>query len=514
MAPPTLPERIGRYRIVDMLGRGAMGVVYKGHDDSIDRPVAIKTIRPELLDADASGEWLERFRREARAAGRCQHRGIVAIYELGEESGAPFLAMEFVEGRQLEVVLREQGALAMTRAAGIITQVLEALGYAHGQGVVHRDVKPANIMLLGGQTVKVADFGVARLDTLHLTRDGMMVGTPSYMAPEQFTGGTVDHRADLYAAAVLFYEMLTGRRPFEGKTTAELMYQAAHTTPPPVSRAAPALGTRFDSVLAKGLARDPDARYQSAGAFVRALGRALEEAPQGEQAMQTQIAAPPPGSPRMEQTGSRPQPATMVSAAGWPPPPAPSMPPPAPSWPPPPAPGWTHAPSPPPPPILIDVSARRVIDGLAADLTATIGPNAMSVLARAAAQAATLEELCRLASAEIADPFMRQVFMEKAAARIAGQGNAPMPPPPAPSMMQPAPAMPPPAPSPLPTSIPTPVVERATRALAEFIGPIARVHVRNALAVSPTQDQFLRALANHLDTETERGQFLAKARSG
>lgn len=160
--------------------------------------------------------------------------------------------------------------------------------------------------------------------------------------------------------------------------------------------------------------------------------------------------------------------------------------------------------------------ARRIIDGLAADLTATIGPNAMSVLARAAAQATTLEELCRLAAAEIADPFTRQVFIEKAAARIAGQGNAPMPPPPAPSMMPPpAPSMmPPPAPSPLPTSIPTQVVDRATRALAEFIGPIARVHVRNALAVSPTQDQFLRALANHLDTETERGQFLAKARSG
>jgi serine/threonine-protein kinase len=530
-APANTPERIGRYRIVSVLGRGAMGVVYKGHDDSIDRPVAIKTIRPELLEADGSGEWLERFQREARAAGRCQHRGIVAIYELGEAAGAPFLAMEFVEGRPLEATLRDQGALALTRATNIITQVLDALGYAHGKGVVHRDVKPANIMLVNGSSVKVADFGVARLDTLHMTRDGMMVGTPSYMAPEQFTGGAVDHRTDLYAAGVVLYEMLSGRRPFEGKSTAELMYQVAHSNPPPLSRMAPGVGSRFDTVLMRALTRDPDARFQSAGAFVRALSRTLEETASAptDRADQTLVAPashqpPPPAPTPAPPAWQSQQAATLVSSPGWPPPPAPAWPAPGPQqmapWPPPPAPGWTPSSS--PSPILHDASARRVIDGLAADLTALTGQGGVSILARAAAQASTLEELCRLAATEIGDTFIRQVFLEKAAARIAGHGNvaaAPMSPP-APT---PAPASPP-APTPSLTttsmfgqappgaSVSPQLVERATRALAEFVGPIARIHVRNAIAGAMTDDQFLRTLAAHLDTEAERGQFMAKAR--
>ena len=189
----SIPRSIGRYRIQELLGAGAMGEVYRAHDPSIDRPVAIKVLRPELITASGAEQLLERFRREARAAGRRFHPNIVAIWDFGEEDGIPFIVMELIEGKSLDEILKGSGLLAADRSIFIMTQVLNALGFAHENGVIHRDVKPSNIMVLQQDHVKVADFGIARIDASDFTIVGDLLGTPAYMAPEQLAGGPVDH---------------------------------------------------------------------------------------------------------------------------------------------------------------------------------------------------------------------------------------------------------------------------------------------------------------------------------
>jgi serine/threonine protein kinase len=175
----TLPPRIGRYRVTGMLGRGAMGVVYRAHDAAIDREVAIKTIHRRLLRGEEGAEWLERFRREVRAAGRCVHPNIVTVFEYGEEAGAPYIVMEYVQGRELRSYLKDRQPLPLANAVAIVIQMLQALGQAHAAGVVHRDIKPANIILLADGQVKITDFGIARLEaSSNMTQDGMTVGTP------------------------------------------------------------------------------------------------------------------------------------------------------------------------------------------------------------------------------------------------------------------------------------------------------------------------------------------------
>ena len=268
----TQPPSIGRYRILKILGRGGMGVVYLGYDDAIDRQVAIKTIHRQLLDHEGGVEWLERFRREVRAAGRCLHPNIVTVFEYGEADGAPYIVMEYVQGRELRDYLKERQPLPLDSAIAIIVQVLNALSHAHAQGVVHRDIKPANIIVLADGQVKVTDFGIARMDaSSDLTQAGMMVGSPSYMAPEQFSDQHPDHRADVYSAGVVLFELLTGVRPFSGRNASELMYQVLTETHQRATQLNPALPTELDAVLDRALAKTPGQRFQDAGAFIAAL---------------------------------------------------------------------------------------------------------------------------------------------------------------------------------------------------------------------------------------------------
>ena len=280
----TMPVTIGTYRIESVLGHGAMGVVYRGHDPVLDRTVAIKTIRAELIAAGDDGfeddDWHARFRHEARAAARCTHPNIVTIYDFGETpDGSPYLVMEFVEGRELRRHLGEGRQFDLPAAALILRQILRALDCAHLLGIVHRDIKPANVILLADGMVKVTDFGIARLSGgTGLTQTGAMVGTPNYMSPEQFTGGTLDRRADLYACAVIAYELLTGQRPYPGPTPPALLHQILNTTPPRPSALRPSLPAALDAVLLRGLARDPGARFADACEFQRALDAALAPA--------------------------------------------------------------------------------------------------------------------------------------------------------------------------------------------------------------------------------------------
>ncbi|MGH8697713.1 MAG: protein kinase domain-containing protein, partial [Burkholderiales bacterium] len=264
----TQPQRLGKYELVEVLGKGAMGVVYKAFDPDIHRTVAIKTIRKELIDDDdRAGMLMARFKNEARAAGRLSHPGIVAVYDYGESSSVTYIAMEFVQGASLREYFNRGTRFAERDSVSIMVQVLDALHHAHEQGVWHRDIKPANLIIMNSGRIKVADFGIARIDTSQLTLTGVVMGSPGYMAPEQYSGGTVDWRADLFAAGVVMYQLLTGARAFSG-TTEQIAYKICHERPPSPSAADPGRGwERYDAVIARALAKQPAERFATADAF-------------------------------------------------------------------------------------------------------------------------------------------------------------------------------------------------------------------------------------------------------
>jgi tRNA A-37 threonylcarbamoyl transferase component Bud32 len=275
----AIPEKLGKYEIRRELGHGAMGVVYEGYDPSIERRVALKTIRRDQLERAEAEELISRFRREAQAAGRLTHANIVGIYEFGEDAGTAFIAMEFVEGRELKDYFDANERFSMADIGRIMGELLDALDYSHRQGVVHRDIKPANIILLKGGTVKVADFGIARIDSSTLTQAGSVLGTPSYMSPEQFMGQTVDGRSDIFSAGIVLYQFLTGERPFTGAFTT-IMHKVLMQEPPMPSQLNVQVPPMFDAVITKALAKRPDERYQTASEFAQAI-RAVIASPAG-----------------------------------------------------------------------------------------------------------------------------------------------------------------------------------------------------------------------------------------
>jgi tRNA A-37 threonylcarbamoyl transferase component Bud32 len=269
------PERLGKYEIRSVLGKGAMGIVYKGHDPHIERTVAIKTVRKDLVDKELTAQFLSRFKNEARAAGRLHHPNIVGIYEYGEDDNVAFIAMEFVDGIGLREYLDRKTHFEFGQLVNIMGQLLQALEFAHDRGVIHRDIKPANLIMTAKGELKIADFGIARIDTSELTMDGTVLGTPSYMSPEQCTGRPSDHRSDLFSAAVVFYELLAGEKPFTG-TLEALMYQICTVDPRPPSKVAKlTLPGAIDEMFARALAKSPDARFQTAREFRMALGVAV-----------------------------------------------------------------------------------------------------------------------------------------------------------------------------------------------------------------------------------------------
>ncbi len=276
--PPEIPRFIGKYRIDSVLGTGAMGVVFKGFDPQIEREVAIKTIRPDLMGTEEQTAWTERFAREVRAAARCIHPNVVTIFEFGEVEGFPFIVMEYCPARPLSDFLMSRKAFEVPSALFVVSQVLAALGAAHSAGIVHRDIKPGNVLLLDSGAVKVTDFGIARLESSTMTAHGAMVGTPSYMSPEQYMGRPVDLRSDLFSTAVLAYELLTGQRPFQGATQAELMYRLLNEEPAALYQANPAVPPGIEAAVLRCLAKVPDMRFQSAGEFAGALASGAGDA--------------------------------------------------------------------------------------------------------------------------------------------------------------------------------------------------------------------------------------------
>ncbi|MBU0602948.1 MAG: protein kinase [Gammaproteobacteria bacterium] len=271
----AIPARLGKYEILRELGQGAMGIVYAGRDPVIDRQVAIKTLKREQLERSEADEVIARFKREAQAAGRLNHPNVVAIYEYGEEAdGTAFIAMEFVQGRELKEVFDADERVSLPMVGRIMGQLLAALEHAHRNGVTHRDIKPANIIMLADGTVKVADFGVARLESSNLTQAGTVMGTPSYMSPEQWTGQTVDGRSDLFSAGVVLYQLLTGEKPFTGALTT-IMHKVLKEDPTWPSVLNVHVHPQLDAVVRKALAKRPDDRFQDAAQFRSALDAAL-----------------------------------------------------------------------------------------------------------------------------------------------------------------------------------------------------------------------------------------------
>jgi serine/threonine-protein kinase len=344
MAEEALPQSFGRYRPVEKLGSGAIGTVYRAHDPLIDRFVAIKIIRLDALDDDQKTEYRARFKIEAQAGGRCSHPAIIAIHDAGEADGQPYLVMEYVEGRTLRAILADPAARQTLDPVALMNELLGALGYAHARKIIHRDIKPANVMITPDFRVKVADFGIARLDDSSHTQTGEILGTPSYMAPEQVIGAPVDHRADLFSAAAILFAILTGRPPFAGNSLPETLARLADNREAdltPLSGQAAA----FAPVLRQALAKNPAHRPPDAAAFAAAIRAA---------ATPTASAA---RSPATEDD------ATILT-----------MP----------------APTPKPPPSGIDPKAAEPASAL---LAGYIGPIARLTVTRAIAQAPTLDAL-------------------------------------------------------------------------------------------------------------------------
>jgi serine/threonine-protein kinase len=446
------PDRLGKYEVEAVLGKGAMGIVYKARDPHIERSVAIKTVRKDVLDAELAAQFMARFRNEARAAGRLHHPNIVAIYEYGEDDAVAYIAMEFVDGAGLREYLNRRAHFTLGQISAIVTQLLDALAFAHAQGVVHRDVKPANLILTPTGTLKVADFGIARIDATTLTLTGMVMGTPSYMSPEQCRGLATDARSDLFSVGVVLYELLTRTRPFDGSMEA-IAYRICHERHRPASELAtmpvpPAL----DALIDRALAKDPADRFADARTFAAALRQALA----GE--------APLAG-------GGEP---TLVNL--------------------------TDVPLAEPTRTAFDDATLATIER---QIVRHVGPLARILVRQAATRAHDVRELRAMLGTHIGDARERERFTSDtqpvqasgshaaaAPLRTGGASTASRPPTQDASRpLEPA------------------FIEHTTSRLAVYIGPIARVVARNAAREARDCAEFVELVAQHIGTQ-DRSAFL------
>jgi predicted Ser/Thr protein kinase len=266
-------RRIGRYVLTGRIGKGGMGRVYRGYDEALEREVAVKTLSPEGSQDD---DHRKRFSIEAKAAARMQHPNIVTVYELGEDRGVPFIAMELLPGVDLEALLRAGEPMLLAEALEVMVQVCRGLQFAHDRGIVHRDIKPSNIRVLDDGTAKIMDFGIAKLGASGITKTGMMVGTVHYMSPEQIRGQPLDGRSDVFSLGVILYELLAQRRPFAGEGATEVLYKIVHDEPAPLPQdTLGAAGPALQEVVRRALAKDLDQRWPDAAALGEELARVM-----------------------------------------------------------------------------------------------------------------------------------------------------------------------------------------------------------------------------------------------
>jgi serine/threonine protein kinase len=452
---------IGRYRVEGLVGSGAMGEVYRAYDPVIDRPVAIKILRPELIAGSGSEQWLQRFRREARAAGRRFHPNIVAIWDFGDDNGTPFLAMEYVAGRSLDELIKSSGPLEPSRAVRIIMQVLSALGFAHENGIVHRDVKPSNIIVLQNGDVKVADFGIARIDASEFTIVGDLLGTPAYMAPEQLSGVPVDFRTDLFAAGVILFEMLTGVKPFRGRSITEIISFMETRGPEDIRALNPAVPDSLKRVITKSVAFDPLQRYADAAEFSKAISEAVPAL-----TVEPQVSVLSASEGPLSETKTTPIARAVETSPGE---------------------ASLH------PDLLREIER---------DLATFIGPMASIALRRAVSQTSDLVALYDLLGKQVVNPQDRAEFLARGRQRAAAGLGRPRPSPPQPERAaQSKPDRPLTSPS------PASLVAIETD-LTRYVGPIAKFLVKRELQKFETLTKFCLLLAAHIPDERDRRAFL------
>jgi serine/threonine-protein kinase len=479
------PAQLGKYAISEVLGKGAMGVVYKGFDPHIRRTVALKTIRKELVEDDQADAVLARFRNEAQAAGRLSHPGIVSVYEWGEEGEVVFLAMEYVQGNSLREYFNRGTRFDGRDAISVMVQLLDALHYAHEQGVWHRDIKPANMIIMDNGRLKIADFGIARIDSSNLTQTGAVMGTPGYMAPEQYSGSAVDWRADIFSAGVVMYQLLTGVRPFTGNPDV-IAYKICHEQPTSPSEMNPGGCTdQFDAVTLKALAKNPEDRHQNALAFREAILGAHAEPVSptvSEQTLINEKSRPlwhersrPLGQHESSQP-SQPSPSSAGSPRSHPSQPSGKTVPP---------PGW-------------DAGILKQIEH---QLTLIVGPVAKVLVRRGAANTVDIDMLYALLAENLSSPEERSALLagkrrlqgvpprQPGATTMTVRANV------AAGTRQTAPLTP-------------EAVEQATRRLIVYLGPIAKVLAKRAAEHASTRHHFHLLLAEKIIDPVERDRFL------
>ncbi|SAK86312.1 serine/threonine protein kinase [Caballeronia arationis] len=456
MEPPPV-RSLGRYRIEGTLGAGAMGVVYRAFDPRLDRLVALKTIRHELFETGERASLMARFRNEAQAAGRLSHPNIVGVYDYGETQDTAYIAMEFVAGRGLDVLLdASSGPVEVYTALGWFSQLLAALGFAHAHGIVHRDIKPANLLVTEHGRLQVTDFGIAHVESSTLTVVGSVVGTPSYMSPEQFSGAPADGRSDLFSAAVVLYQMLTGQRPFVGSSPVAVMQQVLRETPRAPSLCNPALPAAFDEVLMRALSKDPAARFQTPAALQQALTDAM--GPSGNAHGDHEIDRTVLVTAASGQTGST-APATdswrgdcVGSPAAW---------------------------------------STATLAGIEARLASQVGPVARLLVARGAARTAELSALVALLAPHIPSDKGRRQFTDAFADDVQTCATHRATPPDG-------------------SHLPHPSVEETQAAalkLAVYLGPIANILARREAARAASLQALYESLAITITNEHDRARF-------
>jgi eukaryotic-like serine/threonine-protein kinase len=512
----THPRSLGKYQIIEVLGEGAMGVVYKAFDPDIRRTVALKTIRALRDDPEGAQMLAARFRTEAQAAGRLSHPGIVAVYDFGRQAGdegdIAFIAMEYIEGQTLAHYLSHKVKFTDVDVAGLMSQLLDALHHAHEQGVWHRDIKPANIILTKNGRLKVADFGIARIDNSQLTQVSTMLGTPAYMAPEQFRGQAIDRRVDVYAAGVMLYVLLTNRPPFVGSPES-LMYQAVHETAVAPSQIdGLTRPTFYDAILSRAMAKEPDRRYASALDFKvdieAALGQPVDTTVWERTIIGVPNTKPNPGDGAAVKTGATAATGvagatgatgTSASRGGTTP--------------------WTQSPT---------NWDRQQLAQAESTLARFVGPLATVMVRRAARDCADLPALYARLAQDVTDPGAKAAFnthLLEFAATLGGHktsttatqalplgGSQPGLPPGTYSEGDMATVVRPP-------STQRPVTEaliaEARKRMAEHVGPIASVMVKKAAAASSHRDEFVDRLVAALpDPEAQRALREAMQKSG